>query len=322
MGSNGMGIYTIRLLIDTHKSYYLKINNVYTAYSVYLNDQLLTRTGEVSSLSENHKPENRLKIISLRPDLAENELKFVVSNHSHYKGGIRENVTIGDYSSIMALDKARTSIYMLIIGFLLATGFIYFGIGYYTGREKTFFYLSLFLFALVARILFTADLLITNIFPHISWTSIIRGDYLSYYIAAAFFSLFVFSYLQREFNIFIKMFVAFYFLNSFIVLITPPHFFSRLLSLVNIFSLLMGLYVLYIIITSSFRDMKTGKDLLIATLLFISSAIIEIITVQLGMKVITSVTTGVILFVAIVIFDVNKNFSIKISSEREHMEFL
>lgn len=211
---------------------------------------------------------------------------------------------------------------MLIIGFLLTTSFIYFSIGYYTGREKVFVYISLFLAGLAVRLLFTADLLILTFLPDLSWTAIIKGDYLSYYLSVVFFILFVFNYLDKEIDPLIKFGIIFYLINSIIVILAPPYVFSRLLIGVNIVSLILGLYIFYLILINTFRDEKSSKGLLLGTLFLLVSSLIEIVSTQLGTKIITSFTLGVIVFVIILIFEVNKNFSLKISSEREQIEFL
>lgn len=322
MGSYGQGTYSIKILLEPGEIYYLKTNNIYTAYKIYLNSQLIGQLGQVGQDKTQHQPEAKVKIISFRPLKADNELKIEVSNFSHNKGGIRENIIIGNLDSIKDLDKNRNSIYMLIIGFLLTTAFIYFSMGYYTGREKIFGYIALFLTGLAVRLLFTADLLITTLLPGLSWMVIIKGDYLSYYVSVIFFILFVFKYLEQEINFWVKLILSFYLINSLIVIFSPPYIFSRILYFVNIVTLILALYILYLIIVVTIREKQTRRGLLFGTIFLLLSSIIEIVSTHLGSKIITSFTTGVIVFVTILIIEVNKNFSLKITSEREQIEIL
>lgn len=56
MGSYGMGCYSINLILNPNEIYYLKLNNIYTAYKVYLNDQPISQLGQVGEVKDRHKP--------------------------------------------------------------------------------------------------------------------------------------------------------------------------------------------------------------------------------------------------------------------------
>jgi hypothetical protein len=168
-----------------------------------------------------------------------------ISNFSHTKGGFWEPIIFGDLQSIKGHDKNKAYGDILITGFLLTTAFIYLNISVYIKREKTFFYLSAFLSLASIRILFTGDKLINTFIPFLTWEILMRVEYLSYYLAVPAFIVFLFTYFQEKINSFIRLSLYFYLINALIVIFIPPIIFTKILTLVNIYTLIFGCYILW-----------------------------------------------------------------------------
>ncbi len=151
------------------------------------------------------------------------------------------------------------------------------------------------------------------------WEILIKTEYLSYYLAVPSFVIFLFTYFQEEYNSYIRFSFYFYLINSLIVIFSPVLFFSKILTLVNIYTLIFGVYILWKI----FKIFQSGKDsgleLFPGTMILLITVIIEIIFTQRGSQILNTAVSGEIIFAIILIYEVNKKFSLTVCTERENI---
>jgi len=317
IGGKTFGTYRLKLLLPKEKVYYLKIVNVATAYNLYVDGKKISSNGIVGENPEMHTPEFKSKVVSFESQNEITDIRMEISNFSHAKGGFWEPIIFGDLPSIKAIDKNKAYGDILITGFLLTTAFIYLNISAYIKQEKTFLYLASFLVLISIRLLFTGDKLITSFFPSFSWEFMMKLEYLSYYLAVPAFVVFLFTYFKEKYNSYIQLSLYFYFLNGLIVLLTPVLFFSKILTIVNVFTFIFGFYILWRIYIIFRSGKNGGLELFLGTLILLLSVIIEIIFIQRGNQIINTAIAGELIFVIILIFEVNKNFSMNVSTERD-----
>ncbi len=319
IGGTTYGTYRLKLNLPKEEVFYLKIFNVATAYNLYADGELISSNGNVSKYSDYHEPEFRSKVVCFTTKNETTDLRMEISNYSHVKGGFWEPIILGDLPSIKAIDKNKSYGDILITGFLLTTAFIYLNISAYLKKEKSFLYLSSFLFLASLRILFTGDILINTFIPGVPWEILIKTEYLSYYLAVPSFFIFLFTYFQEEYNSYIRFSFYFYLINSIIVIFSPVLFFSKILTFVNLYTLIFGVYILWKI----FKIFQSGKDsgleLFLGTMILLITVIIEIIFTQKGSQILNTAVSGEIIFVLILIYEVNKKFSLTVSTERDNI---
>ncbi|MDD4343960.1 MAG: GGDEF domain-containing protein [Eubacteriales bacterium] len=87
--------------------------------------------------------------------------------------------------------------------------------------------------------------------------------------------------------------------------------------MVNIFTFIFGFYILWRIYIIFRSGKNGGLELFLGTLILLLSVIIEIIFIQRGNQIINTAIAGELIFVIILIFEVNKNFSMNVSTERD-----
>lgn len=319
IGGTTFGTYRLKLLLPKDEVFYFKIVNVSSAYNLYVDGEVISSNGSVGRSADSHRPEFKSKVVCFQSQYEITDVRMEISNFSHTKGGFWEPIIIGDLSSIKAIDKNKAYGDILVTGFLLTTAFIYLNISAYIKKEKTFLYLASFLLLISTRILFTGDKLISSFFPSLSWEIMMKIEYLSYYLAVPVFVIFLFTYFKEKYNSYTQLSLYFYFLNGLIVILTPVIFFSKILTFVNIFTFVFGLYIL-VRIYLIFRSGKDGGfELFLGTIILLLTVFIEIIFTQRGNQIINTAIAGEIFFVIILIFEVNKNFSINVSTERDNI---
>lgn len=273
---------------------------------------------------EEHKAESRTQIYSFKTINQETELLMEISNFSYYKGGFWKSIIIGDLDSINKIDDRKKLSNILIIGFLLTTALIYLNISAYIREEKTFLFLAFFLLLISLRILSTGEKLIMNFFPSMPWSLLIKLEFISYYLAIPIFIMFLYSFFKIDYkknNPIIIFSIVFYLLNTIIVIFSQPIFFTHLLRYVNGYTFVFGLYFIYRTYQITYIEGKTGKNLLIGTMILLSTVFMEIFLVLTGGRTLRFSVIGQIIFIAILIFEVNKTFSINVDEERKNVNY-
>ena len=318
----GFATYRINLMLPIDEMFYLKIVNVSSAYNLYVDGKKISSNGIVGRDSLNHKPEFKSKVVCFKSQNEITDIRMEISNYSHTKGGFWEPIIFGDLQSIKAIDKNKAYGDILITGFLLTTAFIYLNISAYIKREKTFFYLSAFLSLASIRILFTGDKLINTFMPFLSWGVLMKVEYLSYYLAVPAFVVFLFTYFQEKMNLYIRLSLYFYLINSLIVIFIPPIIFTKILTLVNFYTLIFGCYILWSIFLFFRQERDGGVELFFGTMILLFTVFLEIFFTQRGNQIVNTTISGEIIFVVILIYEVNKSFSINVSIERENVLLL
>jgi signal transduction histidine kinase/CheY-like chemotaxis protein len=246
LGSKGYGTYKLRILLpESHPKLSINMPDVYTAYSLYVNEEYVDRNGRVGVNDQNHRPNWTPKTIYLGTFEETNviELKILVSNFSHRKGGLRVPIEIGDDYEIKRKREFELGYSYLLSGSLLMGGLFFLGLFFFGRSEKAIFYFALFCLVYSYRILGTDLYPLHFIFPGLSWELSIRLEYISLCLASAFFGVFVkFLFPEEIIKEIINGFTIAFFLFIVSVILLPATIFT---SFLNYFFVVLGLLVVY-----------------------------------------------------------------------------
>lgn len=246
LGSKGYGTYKLSILLpENHPKLALSMPDVYSAYSLYVNEEFIDRNGRVSSNEHGHRPNWTPKSIFLGTFNETNviELKILVSNYSHSKGGLRVPLEIGENSIINREREFELGYSYLLSGSLLMGGLFFLGLFFFGRSEKAIFYFALFCLIYSYRIIGTDLYPLHFIFPGISWAVSIRLEYLSLYLGSALFGIFVkYIFPDEVIKEVIHSFTITFGLFIVSVLVLPATIFTFFL---NYFFIALGLLALY-----------------------------------------------------------------------------
>ncbi len=184
----GYGSY--RLLIKNlvpGKIYSLYIGDVYSNYNLYINGNLVSQNGVVSSNPMESIPQSLPKIVSFTTKAPTVELVIHISNYDYRVSGIWRSLILGSEDGVRNFEFSRLFIDIFVIGILLAVSLLHFGIYFYRKVNRTPFIFAIICFSIIFRVMNTGEQLMTRFFPGISWEIIRKLEFLPFFITTPLF---------------------------------------------------------------------------------------------------------------------------------------
>ncbi len=266
---------TYRLRVVNHNLpsvFSIRNQQIFSAFTLFLNGSEVLANGKVATSRAEEEPSYHPKTVSVYSDADTLEFVLHVSNHNYREGGIFESIIIGQVSSLLKNNLARSGFDFFLAGSLLIMAIYYFGLFFVLRKEKSSLYFSIFIFISIIRLLVTGQRLLLFIFPSMSWEGMLRLEYGSFYLAPVFFILFFNAVFREEVKIYIVnivMAVSGFF--TLLVLMTPVSFFSATLPYYQVYASILGI-ALIIWIAKARRDGKEGALVLLLgiVILFVS----------------------------------------------------
>jgi signal transduction histidine kinase len=181
----GVASYRLRVRIDpAAKSLALHLGLMSTAFKLYVNGELLATAGTVSADAWESRAEYKPQTSGVCvPHGGVLDIVLLVSNFQYRGGGIWENIELGTADQL-AIEKGRLDFKGAFLFGALFSLFLFHSALFFMRRgDRQFVYLALFCLLIAVRSLFTGEYLITRLFPLLSFTTIIRVEYLSIILA-------------------------------------------------------------------------------------------------------------------------------------------
>lgn len=277
LGSFGYATYRTTIKLPTDFPLLgLNIPDLYSSYEVYINGKLLAANGVVAKSKELYTPVRFPQLVPIENNGADTlEILIQIANFDHSKGGVRLPLEIGAFSVLSLNREAQLTYAWALAGSLFMGGLFFLGLYMYGRNEISILYFSLFCLVYSYR-LFGTDLYPLHIlFPELSWILTLRLEYLTLFIAAPLFGLFLKNLFKEESqNLVFNAFNAFFILFSFITLFLSPFHFTRLL---EPFFAILVIYIIFAlsVIVKAVINKKQGSLLALFSMLVIFSVFIE-----------------------------------------------
>ncbi|MCB1177438.1 MAG: hypothetical protein KDK36_07660, partial [Leptospiraceae bacterium] len=282
--SYGYATYLLNITLpDEHPELSLNMTDAGTAYSMYINGQLISKNGEVGKNEYESEPLLKHKIIDIK-NFEGNELKILihVSNFHHRKAGLWDRIQLGPSSSIHREDKQKSILNLLILSSLIIMGLYH--LGFYFNRTKDisplFFGILCLLFSL--RTICMGDRFIMDIFPSIPFWIIHKLDYFSIFFSGFILLKFVQSLFPDEFSPKLGKILNFLFITLVLIVI----FFSMKVYVYTIdpFQLIASFTILYTFKTTikAIKNQRVGSILFLLGSLIFGSFIVNDILKTIG----------------------------------------
>ncbi len=275
LDSYGYATYSIDILSDnSYKNAGIEIPCFYSAYSLYLNDELIAKNGKIGKDAKTEEIEQRpqTKPINLHKGL--NKLTIEISNHYHSKGGFFDVVQLGELEYLLNKRENRMMLFMTEIGGLVLIGVFMLGMYLFWKRDIVLFYYALYTLCFATRIAFSGLYPLARILDSIPGLVAVKIEYLSFYLTFHFLFLFVSILIPEEYTHYLrKIFLTCSFLVIIATLILPLSIYSRLITpyiYVGITVLIYGIYIAIRMLSSKGK----GSFILMLGLLFIFSGLI------------------------------------------------
>ncbi len=266
---------TYRLRIVNHNLpsvFSIRNHQMFSAFRLYLNGEEVLANGKIAASREEEVACYHPRTVSVHSVADTLDFVLHVSNHNYRMGGIAESIIIGQVSSLLKNNLARSGFDFFLAGSLLIMAIYYLGLFFVLRKEKSSLFFSIFIFLSIIRLLVTGQRLLLFIFPGMSWENMLRLEYGSFYLAPVFFILFFNAIFREEVKIYIVnivMAVSGFF--TLLVLVTPVNFFSATLPYYQVYTGVLAIALIFWIA----KARRAGKEgalvlLLGIVILFIS----------------------------------------------------
>lgn len=317
------GAATLRLIIKLPAGYRnslgLKIEDIQTAYRLWINGKLLAQVGIVSTNSASALPSSRdKKEVYFENDKDEIEIVLQNSDYEDWIGGIPYSINFGLTGQITKLKQDSACYDYFLIGSLLIFCFYHLGLYFLRRKEISNLYFGIYCIIMILYFGTKGSSIIYSILPDFGYFINKRIDILPLYFLVPFFYLFVRSLFKDEYSVLItRIIMAISALFILIELILPTKLSFYFLVPFDIF----GLAVCFVIIFSLIRAIihkREGSLIIIAGFMIIFvSAIVDFLSSFILINTNILMPLGALIFVFFQAFAISMRFTKALDSVEE-----
>ena len=245
LDSYGYATYRLKVMVPaSYPHLALTIPDMYTSYSLYIDDKLISGNGIVGTSHETSVPKWLPVTVPLEPFNTQTiDITLHISNFRHSKGGIRIPIVLGAEDQLQQAREIELGYAFVLTGSLIMGGLFFFGLYSFGRSEKAILYFALFCFTYSYRIIGTELYPLHLLVPEVPWIFLIRLEYISLYLSAALFGLFIKDLYPKEVNKYVMdTFNSIFLLFSLVSLLFPPFYFTYI---INYFFFLLSIYIIY-----------------------------------------------------------------------------
>jgi diguanylate cyclase (GGDEF)-like protein len=246
------------------------------SYRLSVNDNVVMSNGVVSRTSENYEPFWRSEVGYFSADQnGDAVLLMEIANYDHYQAGFWLPLSLSSGSTLFNYEIIHYVIIALLFGVMIALGVYFVTLHLLSRQEQKALTLGLFAILISTRLMFTGHRLILFLFPSLSWSTVIRMEYIVGMLLLPVFGLFM---SRLQFIPIKRQLEYFYFILAFLILsfglVLPT---LHLQDMLTIFKLLVVGFSPFYIYT-----LYSGlKNQLRGSLLMFCSSIIMLVAVML-----------------------------------------
>ena len=305
---HGAGSYFLTILIpERTSSYAMKLITVGTAYNLFVNDDLAGSVGIYSIDSSMSQPLYEPQIFNLGTLSNQLTLRIDVSNHEHRLGGLWESITFGTTEDIYDYRERQVAMALFMFGTIFVMGIYHLGVFSLSTRGTAALYFGIFCLVIGLRTLITGEIFLHQIWPSLSWQTLVKLEYLTFYTGIPTFYLFVRLQFPDELNQKVgHVVVAISTLFALWVIFTRVDTFSSSLILFEPLSLLVMLYVIYGLFMAFIRGEEGSSMVLVGFLAIVIAFVNDLLYVA------NVVNTGHLISVGLLIFILTQAFLLSI----------
>ena len=227
----GFATYKVKVLLpSTTSPLSITMPHTYSAYKLYINGKLIAKNGNISTSASDFRPYWREIIRDLPLENDTLDLTLQIANFAHYKGGIAEDITIGEKEQVLFAQNVSKSIDLLLTGCLFMGGIFFLGLYLVGNKDKSILFFSLFSIVYSYRMIGSDHYVLHNILPDLSWYLTIRLEYISLFLGIGFFGLYTRYLYPADVHSFISFLYSLCFAFAGLSVFLAPYYFTQLLT--------------------------------------------------------------------------------------------
>jgi PAS domain S-box-containing protein len=229
----------------------LRIMEISVAYTLYINGKYAASLGIAGEKRETTVPRQLSQVVDFEPDTNRVEIILQVSNFHHRRGGGPwEVIELGLEKEIREINQRWLSLELFLFGSIFIIALYHLGLFLFRKKDRSTLYFSIFCFLMALRVLTTGGRYLAHYFPQIGWELLIKFEFLSFYLAAPTFALFMYSLFPKFSKRFLRLIEALAIVFAGIVVFTPARLYTYTVNPYEAITLAVIIYSLYVIIVS------------------------------------------------------------------------
>lgn len=307
------GFGTLRLKIklsENHRLLALRIGRIETAFRLYINGEMIKSVGSPGKTKETTTPNWNPTNAVFYCDSSELEIIIHIANFHHKKIGTSGTILLGNQETITKKSNRTNYFNIFLIGVLLIIALYHFGLFTLRREDKPSLLFAIFCVSIAFISFFFGDVVMGKIFPWISWRISINFLFFSYYAGVFSFTLFIYSVFKKHFNkIPIIIFLSIQVIFAIITIFTPVKIFTHLMIPYQLSAIITLLFLLVGLIKASFKKEEGAFFSALALIIFIGTAVNDILLDQILINSIYLLSFGTFMFVFLQSFTISLRFS-------------
>ena len=246
----------------------LAIAYQYSAYKLFVEDEIVAVNGFVGNSKQNHQAEMSPRVALFTPTSNQVLITIQASSFEHIRGGLENSIFLGSAAHVLKTFNTQMTTTMFLMGTIFIMGLFLILFSFYRKQSAVNLIFGAFCVAIAARELFAEPFYYSLIYPNLSWVWGTRLEYILTELASALFVLLLWVWHQDVFSKWVMRFLVGVILSLMIItLFTQPVFFQALFFKVFYLAFPTILYVLYIIYRSIRLQKPYGKITVLGVLL-------------------------------------------------------
>jgi hypothetical protein len=291
----GFGYATYHVKIALNKSrgpLAVEIPDVYSSYNFWINGVLISRNGKVGRNENESMPQYLPRTIPIEISRDTLDIVLQISNFHHAKGGMREQIVIGDKDEMLFKRSVavNTNVVMFCILIVIAIFFVMLYI--FSKRQSSLLYFCALCLSWGIRSVFSNQYLAISIWPDFSWEIAAKIEYICLFLVMIWAMLFIGSLFRKDSNAIFKY--LFCFCNAVFIGLTiafKAATYTQFLPVYLSFCAVLLLYILYVIIRALISERAGAILMVICTFLAVSVFSYELVSYQ-GFAIYNPIITG------------------------------
>ncbi len=311
----GHATYRLQVLLPESRPNELaiKILNAATSMEVFINGEKIIQSGNAGTNKNASKPNYDPHVADFNVDSDTLNIIAHVSNFHHKKGGLWEPILLGSDRQLSKKRNMSLAYELLVFGALIIMGIYHIVLFFQRTKQYDALYFGLFCLAVSLRITVTGEHSI-NLIAEDFWPVKVKIEYISFYLAAPLFGLFLHAEYPREF---LKE-VAFPFavigaVLSLFTLLSPVIWFSFSMLPYQILSAFLGLYATFSLILAIIRKQEYSAIMLVGWIIFFITIINDMLYQN------SIIFSGNLAYMGLFIFILFKAYIISASFSKEFL---
>lgn len=178
----GYGIYFLKIMHRTAPKpmMAIRIPNISTAYELYIDGRLAFAKGRVGKDARTSSPSQVPATVYFEAVGASTDLKMIVSNYDHRRGGIRTDLVIGQAEQIQQLQIRHAAQELIVFGCLIMIGFYHFGLFILRRKDYANLFFALLCLFVALRMGLMGECFVVQWFPMFNWELATRTEYIAF----------------------------------------------------------------------------------------------------------------------------------------------